>query len=131
MIRYRTGFRIFSGAVFSLLFLGAVAVAVAADAATKTVEAVYMDKTKLKGKQVTVRGKVVKVNNGIMKRNFLHIQDGTGKQDTNDLIITSNQTAEIGDDITVTGTVVLDTDFGFGYKYPLLVEQSKITKNSK
>ena len=50
-------------------------------------------------------------------------------ESTDDLTITSAQTAEVGDDITVVGTVVLDTDFGFGYKYPLLVEKSKITKN--
>jgi len=129
MIHYFTGVRFFAVASFAIILLGMSTLAIAADAATKTVEAIYMEKSKLKGKQVTVRGKVVKVNNGIMKRNFLHIQDGTGKKDTNDLIITSKQTAEVGDDITVTGTVVLDTDFGFGYKYPLLVEQSKIEKN--
>ena len=122
-------FRYLTGLVVGLVFLGMGTAVVAADAVKKTVESIYMEKTKLNGKQVSVRGKVVKVNNGIMKRNFLHIQDGTGKKDTNDLIITSNQTATVGDDITVTGTVVLDTDFGFGYKYPLLVEKSKIQKH--
>jgi len=119
-----------TGILVGLFFIGISATAVA-DAAKKTVEAVYTEMASLKGKEVVVRGKVVKVNNGIMKRNFLHIQDGTGKEGTNDLIITSNQTAEVGDDITVTGTVVLDTDFGFGYKYPLLVEKSKIEKHAK
>ncbi len=112
-----------------LAFLVMGSAVIAADAMKKSVESVYLEKSKLNGKQVSVRGKVVKVNNGIMKRNFLHIQDGTGKKDTNDLIITSDQTAAVGDDITVTGTVVLDTDFGFGYKYPLLVEKSKIQKH--
>ena len=70
-------FRNFSGRFISrvaigLLCLGLSATVVAADATKKTVEAVYMEKSKLKGKQVSVRGKVVKVNNGIMKRNFLH-----------------------------------------------------------
>ena len=64
-----------------------------------------------------------------MKRNFLHIQDGTGKDGTNDLTITSNQTAGVGQKVTVTGTVVLDTDFGMGYAYPILVEKSTITVN--
>ncbi|MCI0507430.1 MAG: hypothetical protein L0Z73_15155 [Gammaproteobacteria bacterium] len=100
-----------------------------AEATKKTVEAVHTEMQQLSGKQIEVRGKVVKVNNGIMKRNFLHIQDGTGKEGANDLTITSKQTAEVGDDITVTGTVVLDTDFGFGYKYPLLVENSNIQKH--
>lgn len=122
-------FRNLTGLVTGLAFLVVGTAVVAADATKKTVESVYKEKSTLSGKQVSVRGKVVKVNNGIMKRNFLHIQDGTGKQDTNDLIITSDQTAAVGDDITVTGTVVLDTDFGFGYKYPLLVEKSKIQKH--
>jgi hypothetical protein len=101
-----------------------------AGAEKKSIEAVYAEMKQLSGKQVEVSGKVVKVNNGIMKRNFLHIQDGTGKEGTNDLTITSNQTAEVGEEITATGTVVLDTDFGFGYKYPLLVENSKIQKKA-
>ncbi|WP_455199532.1 hypothetical protein [Kaarinaea lacus] len=95
-------------------------------AETKTIEAVYKERAQLAGKQVTVTGTVVKVNNGIMKRNFLHIQDGTGKEGTNDLTITSNQTASKGQKVTITGTVVLDTDFGMGYAYPLLVEKSSI-----
>jgi len=103
--------------------------ALSADAMKKTVEAIHLEKTDLSGKQVQIRGKVVKVNNGIMKRNFLHITDGSGKDGTNDLTITSNQTAKIGDEVTITGIVVLDTDFGFGYAYPLLVEQSQIKKH--
>lgn len=111
--------------VFFLLMVAFSGVALAGGA-NKTVEAVHKEMNALKGKQVTITGKVVKVNNGVMKRNFLHIQDGTGGQGTNDLTITSKQTANVGDNVVVTGTVVLDTDFGFGYKYPLLVEKSSI-----
>jgi len=98
----------------------------AGEALTKTVEAIHLEKAELKGKKVTVTGKVTKVNNGIMKRNFLHVKDGSGGRDTNDLIVTSSETANVGDQVIVTGIVVLDTDFGFGYKYPLLVEKSSI-----
>lgn len=116
------------------LFVGSFSVAVNASAAgakTKSIEAVYKDRAKLKGKKVTIKGKVVKVNNNIMKRNFLHIQDGTGDQKTgtNDVTVTSDQTAKLGDIVTVTGTVAVDTDFGFGYKYPLLIEKSSVTVN--
>ena len=110
-------------AIFSLIsFQG-----IAGDAMIKTVQAVHTERAKLAGKQVTVTGKVVKVNNGIMKRNFLHVQDGTGGKDTNNLIVTSGQTARVGQKVTVTGTVVLDTDFGMGYKYPILLEKSSVT----
>ncbi|MCG6968310.1 MAG: hypothetical protein LJE85_00950 [Gammaproteobacteria bacterium] len=99
------------------------------DAVKKTVEAVNTDQAKLNGKIVQIHGKVVKVNNGIMKRNFLHIQDGTGGQGTNDITVTSDQTANVGDEVTITGTVALNVDFGFGYKYPILIEQSTIEKH--
>lgn len=112
--------------VLSLAVSGA---AFAGDAATKTVEQVHNEMAQLKGQQVTVTGNVVKVNNGIMKRNFVHVQDGTGGKNTNNLIVTSKQTAAVGNKVTITGTVVLGTDFGMGYSYPLLVENASITVN--
>lgn len=96
-------------------------------AETSTVATVYKDKSALSGKEVTVKGKVVKVNNGIMGRNFVHVQDGTGDANTNNLIITSKQTAAVGDTVQVTGKVFLNRDFGSGYNYPLLIEESTIT----
>ncbi len=96
--------------------------------ATKTVEAVYQEKEQLKDQQVQIRGKVIKVNNGIMSRNFLHLQDGTGQQGSNDLTVTSQETAEVGDEVVVTGTVSLGVDFGSGYMYPLLIEEATIVK---
>lgn len=104
------------------------AVASAADATVnKTVEALNVEKAQLKGKQVAFKGKVVKVNNNIMKKNFLHIQDGTGKEGTNDVTVTSTQTAKEGDTVSVVGKVMLDRDFGSGYTYPLIIEDATIT----
>ncbi len=104
------------------------AATLASGPATKTVEAVYQEKDQLKGQQVQIHGKVVKVNNGIMNRNFLHLQDGTGKQGSNDLTVTSQETAKVGDEITITGTVATGVDFGSGYMYPLLIEKATIAK---
>jgi predicted acyltransferase (DUF342 family) len=97
-------------------------------AETKTVAQVYQEKSALAGQQVSVHGKVVKVNNHIMNKNFLHLQDGTGTEDSNDLTVTSDQTAEVGDEITITGTLVVDKDFGAGYTYPVILEQASISK---
>ncbi len=103
-------------------------VAVAADAAAKkTVEALNVEKAQLNGKQVAFKGKVVKVNNNIMKKNFLHVQDGTGKEGTNNIIVTSAQTAKEGDMVSIVGKVTLDRDFGSGYLYPLIVEDAVIS----
>ncbi len=104
------------------------AATLAADPATKTVEAVHQEKEQLKDQQVQIHGKIVKVNNGIMNRNFLHLQDGTGTQGSNDLPVTSQETAAVGDEVIITGTVSLGVDFGSGYLYPLLIEKATITK---
>jgi len=98
----------------------------AADANLKTVAAVNQNKASLVGQTITAQGKVVKVNNGIMGRNFVHVQDGTGDASSNNLIVTSKQTANVGDQVTVSGVVVLNRDFGSGYTYPLLIEEASI-----
>jgi hypothetical protein len=97
-----------------------------ADAISTTVEGVFLKKAELTGKQIQIKGKVVKVNNGVMKRNFLHIQDGTGGPNTNDVTVTSDQTAAVGDQVTVTGSLSANVDFGAGYTYPLIVEKASI-----
>ena len=99
----------------------------AADANLKTVAAVNQNKTTLVGQTITAQGKVVKVNNGIMGRNFVHVQDGTGDASSNNLIVTSKQTASVGDQVSISGVVVLNRDFGSGYTYPLLIEEASIT----
>jgi len=104
------------------------AATLASDLATKTVEAVYQEKEQLKDQQIQIHGKIVKVNNGIMNRNFLHLQDGTGTQGSNDLTVTSQETAAVGDEVIITGTVSLGVDFGSGYVYPLLIEKATIAK---
>lgn len=109
-------------AAFGLLSLGVGA----EDAAQKTVAALYQNKAALAGKKISVQGKVVKVNNGIMGRNFVHVQDGTGDDKTNDLLVTSQQSAKVGDQVVVSGNVVLNRDFGAGYAYALLLEDASI-----
>ena len=88
---------------------------------------VHAKRIELSGKQVTVTGKVVKVNNGIMRRNFVHVQDGTGTGDTGRVIVTSQQTANLGDQVSITGKLTLDTDFTMGYVYPTLLVDAVIT----
>lgn len=93
-----------------------------------TIEELYIKKNELNDKIVKVRGKVVKANLGIMNLNWFHIQDGTGKDGTHDLTIISSEEAKVGDKVLIEGTLVKDRDFGSGYIYPLIVENSKIIK---
>lgn len=95
-----------------------------------TVAELYEKKAELDNKNVAVKGKVVKVSSGIMGKNWLHIQDGTGNQNdgSNDLVVTSKDLAAVGDIVTVNGTLYKDKDFGSGYKYDVIVEQASIKK---
>jgi hypothetical protein len=91
---------------------------------------VFAKKSSLGGKTVTVRGTVVKYNAGILDRNWLHIQDGSGSADqhTNDLTITTNDVAQVGDVVTVSGVVGLDRDFTAGYAYDVIVESAALVR---
>lgn len=93
----------------------------------KTVAQVYENPADLAGKSVKIRAKVVKFNADIMGKNWLHIQDGTGAEGTNDLTVTTSATANIGDTVLVDGVLVTDKDFGYGYKYAVLIEDAKVT----
>ena len=88
---------------------------------------IHAKRVDLAGQQVSVTGKVVKVNNGIMRRNFVHVQDGTGSGEEDRVIVTSQQTANVGDQVSITGKLTLDTDFTMGYFYPTLVIDAVIT----
>ncbi|MFC1749904.1 hypothetical protein ACFL2V_13980 [Pseudomonadota bacterium] len=92
----------------------------------KTVAQVYEQKENLSGKRIRLVGNVVKVNNGIMGKNFLHVQDGSGGPNSNDLTVTSQQTAQKGDKVEIEALVTLNRDFGAGYNYPLILEEAKI-----
>ncbi len=93
----------------------------------KTVAEIYAQKSTLANKKVSVRGKVVRINPQIMDKNWVHLQDGTGGKGTNDLTITTNDTTNVGDTVLVNGTLALEKDFGYGYKYEVLVENAKVT----
>ncbi|MDF1838788.1 MAG: hypothetical protein P1V35_13035, partial [Planctomycetota bacterium] len=93
----------------------------------QTVVQMFTEKDAFVGKQVTLRGKVVKFSAAIMGKNWIHLQDGSGESGTNDLTITTAQTVAVGDTVTVQGTLVADKDFGYGYKYAVIIEDAKVT----
>lgn len=76
--------------------------------------------------KVLIRGQVVKVNEGIMSKNWIHIQDGSSDNGNFDLTITSLETARVGDTVTFEGTVTLNKDFGAGYTYEVMLEDGKL-----
>jgi hypothetical protein len=95
-----------------------------------TIADLWKTRASLAGKSVTVKGKVVKFNGGILGVNWIHLQDGTGAADdgSNDITITSEMDARVGDVITATGVVALNKDLGSGYKYPVIIEHARLAQ---
>jgi len=93
-----------------------------------TVEELYAQASELAGRTVTFRGQVVKANFGILGANWLHVQDGTGDAaaGTNDLTVTTQSEAALGDVVIVKGSLVTDKDFGAGYRYAVLIENAEV-----
>jgi hypothetical protein len=107
-----------------------ISVAKATGADTYTVGELYAQQGKLNKKKVVVRGKVVKVSAGIMGKNWIHLQDGTGDavKGNNDLVVTSQDLPESGEVVTASGILAKDKDFGGGYRYAVIVEEAKVKK---
>ena len=98
--------------------------------ADQTVADIFAQKTALSGKSVVVRGKVVKFSPEIMGRNWLHIQDGSGQAGANDLTVNTDlkTMAKVGDTVVVSGKLTVAKDYGYGYKYDVIIEDAKISK---
>lgn len=104
-------------------------VKVAKNASGYTIEEIYTKKATLKDKSVKINAKVVKVSKNIMGKDWVHLQDGSGAAGTDDIIATAaNSTVQVGDSVTATGTVKTDIDLGYGYNFPVLIEETKFTK---
>jgi hypothetical protein len=93
----------------------------------KTVTEIFAGRQELNGKNVLLRGKVVKYMTGIMGKNWLHVKDGTGTPGSDDLVVTTQIEAKVGDTVLVNGTLVTDKDFGSGYRYDVIVEDAEVT----
>lgn len=88
----------------------------------------FENKKQYKGKKIKVAGEVVKINENIMKKNWIHIQDGSSYEGQFDLTITTTEPVSFGkgDIVSFEGIIALDKDFGAGYFYDIILEDAKI-----
>jgi hypothetical protein len=94
----------------------------------QTVSDVVTKAASLNNKPVEIHAKVVKVNSGIMGKNWVHLRDGSGKAEdgSNDLLVTTKADAALGSTVTAIGTVRTNKDFGSGYSYKVMLEDASI-----
>jgi hypothetical protein len=94
----------------------------------RTIAEVFAEKDQLAGETIVFRGKVVKVNAGIMGKNWLHVRDGSGAEGTNNLTVTTIEVLpNVGDTVLVSGVLELNKDFGMGYQYDVIIEDADVT----
>jgi len=85
---------------------------------------IFENKSSLSDTKVTIKGKIVKVNNGILNTNWVHIQDGSSFESNFDLTVTTEELCQVGDVVTFIGTIGLNRDFGAGYTYDVIMENA-------
>ncbi len=110
--------------------VGEIKAAKAAGDRGRTVAEVYAQAAELAGKDVAVRGRVVKFNANIMGKNWVHIRDGSGAagEKNADLTVTTADTVAVGDEVLVQGKMARNKEFGPGYSYPVIVEEATVRK---
>ena len=94
----------------------------------KSIDAIRSEYQQLKGQEVVLQARVMKVSKNILGKNWITLQDGTGTAPENKLLATSAELVEIGDMVTATGTVNTDVDLGSGYKYKVVLEETTFAK---
>jgi hypothetical protein len=72
-----------------------------------------------------VKGQVVKLNNMIMNRNWIHLRDGSTGEDV-DLTLTTTDNVQLGAIAAFEGIIALNKDFGAGYMYEIIMEEAKL-----
>lgn len=88
----------------------------------------YAGRNDYAGKKIRMKGQVVKINEQVMGKNWIHIQDGSGDSGDFDLTVTTLDGMKLDDVVTFEGTISLKKDFGFGYFYEVIMEDAKLVK---
>ena len=118
------------GGVMQTPNIADVAVPKAQGPEARTVAEIFGKRAELKDKPVLLRGKVVKFTPDVMGKNWVHLRDGSGaaKDNTNDIIVTTKEQANVGSVVVARGVVRTDVDLGSGYAYKVLIEDATLQK---
>ncbi len=91
-----------------------------------TIAQIYEKRDQFSGKEVEIRGVVVKVNKEILGKNWIHLQDGTDSNGSFDLTVTTQAAPQVHDEVTFKGKIILNKDFGSGYSYEVIMEDAQM-----
>jgi starvation-inducible outer membrane lipoprotein len=86
----------------------------------------FKNRSKYDGQTVRIKGRCVKLNNMIMNRNWVHLQDGSLEDSEQNLTITTTENIPLGAVVAVEGVISLNKDFGAGYRYDIIMEEAHL-----
>lgn len=93
-----------------------------------SIKRLYDNAKQYENKIVTIHAKIVKANFQIMNKNWVHLVDGSASDKTGLITATTQEkNLNVGDTVLLTGKVVLNKDFGYGYFYTVILEDSNIS----
>ena len=93
-----------------------------------TIAKIFAEHEQLEGQEVSLRAKVTKFSPNILGKNWITLQDGTGTEPDNTLVVTTTETAAVGDELIVKGMVKSNVDIGAGYTYKVLLEEASFSQ---
>lgn len=91
-----------------------------------TIAELFSNKLDYQEKTIRIKGLVTQFSASIMRRNWIHLQDGTSYEGNFELVATSDVEFKEGEIVIIEGKITLDKDFGFGYFYNVIMEESKL-----
>ena len=77
-------------------------------------------------KEVSISGKVTKVNFNIMGINWVHLNNENSPGV--DFTLTTHDQVAVGQNISFKGKISVDKDFGAGYRYAVIMEKASLVK---
>jgi len=80
---------------------------------------------KYKNKIIEVGGKCTKVNINIMGKNWIHIQEKDSSGKTYNLVVTSKDSAKVGENCYFEGKIDTKLDLGAGYFFDIIMQEGK------
>jgi hypothetical protein len=97
----------------------------------KTIAEILAAPDQLNKHTVSLRAKVLKINENINGKNWITLGDGTGTGVSSRLLATSEELVSPGDLVIAKGIVGTDIDIGSGYKYEVLLEQAVFSPDTE
>jgi len=90
----------------------------------KNIKEIYSQMNELSGKTVRIRGVVSKYTPDVLGKDWIHLRDNSS---SSDLTVTTKDKVKMGDVVLAEGTLKLNSDFGYGYIYKVIMEEAKVT----